>query len=76
LQNGNNMGDPIIKILSFIKNLKFEKKAKSYTYKEETISNENDQDEVDVILDKISKSGYSSLTKEEKEKLFKLSNKK
>ena len=37
---------------------------------------ENDQDEVDVILDKISKSGYSSLTKEEKEKLFKLSNKK
>ena len=26
LQNGNNMGDPIIKILSFIKNLKFEKK--------------------------------------------------
>ena len=49
------MGDPIIKILSFIKNLKFEKKAKPYTYKEETISNENDQDEVDVILDKISK---------------------
>ena len=41
-----------------------------------TISNENDQDEVDVILDKISKSGYSSLTKEEKEKLFKLSDKK
>ena len=76
LQNGNNMGDPIIKILSFMKNLKFEKKTKSYTYKEETISNENDQDEVDIILDKISKSGYSSLTKEEKEKLFKLSNKK
>jgi membrane associated rhomboid family serine protease len=29
-----------------------------------------DQDEVDAILDKISKSGYESLTKEEKQKLF------
>ena len=69
------MGDPIIKMLSFFKNLKFEKKAESYTYKEETIKNESDQDEIDLILDKISKSGYSSLTKEEKEKLFKLSKK-
>ena len=34
------------------------------------------QKEVDVILDKISKSGYSSLSKREKELLFKSSNKK
>jgi len=33
------------------------------------------QDEIDRILDKISKSGYDSLTKEEKELLFKSSNK-
>lgn len=33
------------------------------------------QDEIDIILDKISKSGYSSLTKFEKEMLFKTSNK-
>jgi membrane associated rhomboid family serine protease len=34
------------------------------------------QKEVDLILEKISKSGYSSLTKKEKELLFKSSNKK
>jgi hypothetical protein len=28
------------------------------------------QDEIDAILDKIRKSGYDSLTKEEKQKLF------
>ena len=33
------------------------------------------QEEIDRILDKISKSGYDSLTKEEKELLFKSSNK-
>jgi membrane associated rhomboid family serine protease len=31
------------------------------------------QEEVDIILDKISRSGYESLTKEEKQKLFKAS---
>ena len=35
-----------------------------------------EQDKVDKILDKISKSGYESLSKEEKELLFKASNKK
>jgi len=34
-----------------------------------------EQDEIDKILDKIAQSGYSSLSKEEKEKLFKSSNK-
>ncbi|WP_214226888.1 rhomboid family intramembrane serine protease [Pedobacter sp. B4-66] len=33
-----------------------------------------DQNEIDAILDKISKSGYDKLTKEEKETLFKASN--
>ncbi|WP_449435188.1 DUF6576 domain-containing protein [Pedobacter steynii] len=32
-----------------------------------------DQKEIDSILDKISKSGYDKLTKEEKETLFKAS---
>lgn len=35
-----------------------------------------DQDEVDAILDKINNSGYESLTKEEKQKLFRASQKK
>ena len=34
------------------------------------------QADIDVILDKISQSGYESLTKEEKEKLFSASQKK
>jgi len=34
------------------------------------------QDRIDIILDKISKSGYESLSKEEKELLFNASNKK
>jgi len=36
---------------------------------------EPSQDEVDKILDKISDSGYSSLTKKEKERLFNASKK-
>ena len=75
LKKGNNMGDPIIKILSFFNNLNFEKKLKPTRPKEEADENKTSQDEVDIILDKISKSGYASLTKEEKEKLFKLSKK-
>ena len=35
-----------------------------------------DQKKIDFILDKISESGYESLTKEEKSYLFKASNKK
>ena len=34
-----------------------------------------DQDEIDAILDKIGKSGYESLTKEEKQKLYRASQK-
>ncbi|MCK4661901.1 MAG: rhomboid family intramembrane serine protease [Bacteroidales bacterium] len=36
----------------------------------------NEQDEINRILDKISKAGYESLSKTEKETLFKISNKK
>jgi hypothetical protein len=35
-----------------------------------------DQETIDRILDKISQSGYNSLTKQEKEQLFKVSDKK
>ena len=34
------------------------------------------QDKMDIILDKISKTGYDSLSKEEKDILFRISNKK
>lgn len=39
-------------------------------------SRKAEQEQIDIILDKISKSGYESLTKTEKEILFKISNKK
>ena len=66
------MGEGLIKIINF-----FSKKNLS---KKETIINQENkidisQDEIDVILDKISESGYSSLSKKEKEKLFNASKK-
>jgi membrane associated rhomboid family serine protease len=44
------------------------------TYMKTESSNKPSQEEVDLILDKISKSGYDSLSKKEKEQLFKASN--
>ena len=74
LQNGINMGEGIINILNF-----FTKKSSSYSEKKttqnSTTSTKVSQDEIDFILDKISESGYSSLTKKEKEKLFNASKK-
>ena len=74
LQNGVNMGEGIIKILNFFKK---EKSIKDQT-KSSSIKDENEdisQDEIDKILDKISDSGYSSLSNKEKEKLFNASKK-
>jgi membrane associated rhomboid family serine protease len=60
----------------------FEKKKKKSTFKAVHVNKTSvkkaektvEQKQVDEILDKISKSGYDSLTKEEKEFLFKLNN--
>jgi membrane associated rhomboid family serine protease len=58
-----------------IKRKKDEKKIfSSYTvYKKNIPVRQPDSDEVDAILDKINKSGYDSLTRDEKETLFKAS---
>ena len=74
LQNGVNMGEGIIKILNFFnkeKTIKYHTKSSSIKDENEDIS----QDEIDKILDKISDSGYSSLSNKEKEKLFNASKK-
>ena len=74
LQNGVNMGEGIIKILNFFnkeKSIKDQTKCSSIKDENEDIS----QDEIDKILDKISDSGYSSLSNKEKEKLFNASKK-
>ena len=44
--------------------------------RENSAKKEREQDEIDIILDKIRKSGYDSLTDEEKKKLFDASNRK
>jgi response regulator of citrate/malate metabolism len=45
------------------------------TKKASSSNTKSDQDEIDAILDKISHSGYESLSKEEKQKLFNASKK-
>ncbi len=78
LQRGNDLGKPITNVLNFFKNLFVRKPKVKVAYKSNYKANgkrhsknfRNQQEEIDAILDKISDSGYDSLTKEEKQKLF------
>lgn len=88
LQQGRDFGKPVVAIIEFFKGL-FSPRPKikvSYTnpkakYKKATERPKSDprpvseQEEIDLILDKISASGYESLTKDEKQKLFNASRK-
>ena len=74
LQNGINMGEGIINIINLF-NWKENKKERKETIINEEHKSDISQDEIDNILDKISESGYSSLSKKEKEKLFNASKK-
>ncbi len=73
LQNGINIGEGIINFINFFSEKKENKKKKKENIQKET--EKTTQDEVDKILDKISESGYSSLTSKEKERLFNASKK-
>ncbi len=81
LQAGNDWGRPIQSVLNFFKGLFEEKPKIKVTYKKKDgIKNQRtgnpanpDQAEIDSILDKIAEKGYESLSKEEKQKLFKAS---
>lgn len=84
LQSGKDMATIVTKIVDTFKyytNRKTTSKMK-VTYKKTTsdssynFNKRKEEQIIDSILDKISKSGYESLTKEEKEILFKASNKK
>lgn len=75
LAQGKDYGNWIISFLNYVQGL-FKKKTKiKKVYRKKTYSKSSrqsiDQDKIDLILDKISKSGYDSLTKEEKDILFK-----
>jgi membrane associated rhomboid family serine protease len=91
LRRGVDLGSPIEMISDWWSNLwrpKPQVKIPQRKYSESTVASKGssgsqldpnyfpDQDEVDAILDKIGKSGYESLTKEEKQKLYRASQKK
>lgn len=92
LQTGNDMGKPVYAIGDAWNRLFRKKTNIRVTYNAKTVQRSTtsytrptttsrtvempDQDEVDSILDKISQSGYESLTKEEKQKLFRASQRK
>lgn len=91
LQNGTDLGKWVHAVLAFFKSFfvrqpkvkvsyRSKAKAKKATASKSTKSStskfdETSQEEIDTILDKISQSGYESLTKEEKQKLFNASKK-
>jgi membrane associated rhomboid family serine protease len=87
LQAGRDWGTPIDATIEFFQNLfkRTEKPSIKVVHRQKetafgspssSVGNAYpDDDEVDEILDKISRSGYESLTKEEKQKLFKASQK-
>lgn len=91
LRKGVDLGSPIEAFTDWWNNIwrpKPKMKIPQRRYSESTVSSKGmsssgmdpnyfpDQDEVDAILDKIGKSGYESLTKEEKHKLYRASQKK
>lgn len=78
-KNGKDMTKPITILLDRVQSL-FKKSSrirvsyrKKITDDEYSINQLNKQKRIDEILDKISKSGYDALTKEEKDFLFKVS---
>lgn len=76
LRNGRDLGKPINYIANLIKNISKPKMKVTYrSAPKGKAPGEPSQEEIDRILDKISRSGYESLTKSEKEMLFKASEK-
>ncbi|TDE53830.1 rhomboid family intramembrane serine protease [Flavobacterium sp. GT3P67] len=84
LQNGTDLSTVVSRVLDFFANLfkkntatPFKKVHKNYSKPLEKsvskiVAKDKSQQQIDEILDKISQSGYDSLTKEEKEFLFKV----
>jgi membrane associated rhomboid family serine protease len=80
LKKGTDIGKPINGSIDFIRSLFSKKRNVRMTFFNTSTPAVDEhytpnQQEIDTILDKISRSGYESLTKEEKQKLFKASQK-
>ncbi len=84
LKVGNDLGKPLSALFDLFKRINQPKQKIKVSYRNDLFYRDNyrssqdlpDQEEIDRILDKISISGYASLSKEEKEKLFSASQKK
>ncbi|MFV8270914.1 rhomboid family intramembrane serine protease [Flavobacterium sp. GT2N3] len=84
IQNGTDLSKIVSRVLHFFTNLfkknaatPFKKVHKNYNKPlvksvSKIVAKDKSQQQIDEILDKISQSGYDSLTKEEKEFLFKV----
>ncbi len=80
LQRGNDWGKPITSFLTFVKSFFVQQPKVRVTHRSSSTKTNgrprsngtfsNRQEEIDAILDKISESGYDSLSREEKQKLF------
>ena len=85
LNKGNDWSKWLISFIQWVKSFFVSKPKIKVTHrnkakeqrktKSKTTSPEADQEEIDAILDKISQSGYESLSKDEKQKLFNASKK-
>ena len=78
LNRGYDIGKPINASIQFIESLFSKNKKVRLSYSNnktdpQKSGNVPNQKDIDAILDKISRSGYESLTKDEKQKLFKAS---
>ena len=82
LRRGLDLGKGLNKVIDFFATLFKPRKKMRVTYKKRTTDYDynkaraNHQEQINKILDKISKGGYDSLTKEEKDLLFSESQKK
>jgi len=82
LRRGLDLGKGLNKVIDFFATLFKPRKKMRVTYKKKTTDYEynkaraDHQDQINKILEKISKGGYDSLTKEEKDMLFSESQKK
>jgi membrane associated rhomboid family serine protease len=88
LRSGNDLGAWTISVINFFKSFFVSQPKIKVTHRNQSNAKANktrrsnyqandkvDQDEIDAILDKISQSGYESLSKDEKQKLFNASKK-
>ena len=87
IKSGKDITNPINKIITFINGLFYRRPKPKFTVHRNTTKTDEEwnmensnrkrenNEEIDRILEKIKKSGYTNLSEEEKKRLFELSNK-